>query len=326
MEKQTEQEQKLKYKNIITKFADYSFEDFVETLVEMAVHNSTKPISEIGIDEATHSVLKASEITNENVFENFKKLLNKEKVNDLLRYQKFFNIQDKAIQNTLNEEIKKTFISLVKKEDLIHAFDIKHLISEQDFKKIVNEDLKEIIQKRIENYIQTGEINFFNKMISIFNLKESEYINEQNKNLALKGISCCLENKNLEKIKQIKEKFKIQNKDILGNETLQEKISGLLNEYLKDGLYKDFKKTSDFFEFKKQDIIKNTELRKSALQGINKNLKTSYNSAQAVLIKEFFNFSIDGLNKNIDTYIQNPQKETKTTENIFNKKNKDTKN
>jgi SpoU rRNA methylase family enzyme len=225
----------------------------------------------------------------------------------------------------LNNEIKKTFISLTQKEDLIHAFDIKHLISEQDFNDIVNKDLKETIQKKIEQYIQTGEINFFDKMINVFNLKESNYINEQNKKLAIKGIGCCLENKNLEKLKQIKEKFKIQNTEIIENTELQKKIINLLKGYLNEGDFNEFKKTCDNLGFKKEDIVNDDSLRRAALQGIDKDLKTSYNTSQAVLIKEFFNFSINTLNDNLDTYIQDPEKEAEKTQKFNEKKEKEMK-
>lgn len=309
MTSKTEKEQAIKYQNIIIKFSDYSFEDFIETLVKMAVHKDDKPLSETGIERATQNILDASKNTKENIFENFKNLLKQEKVNDFLRYQKFFKIQDEEIKEMLSKEIKKTFISLTQKEDLIHAFDIKHLISEQDFNDIINKDLKETIQKKIEQYIQTGEINFFDKMINVFNLKESNYINEQNKKLAFKGIGCCLENKNLEKLKQIKEKFKIQNTEIIENIELQEKIINLLKGYLNEGGFNEFKKTCDNLGLKKEDIVNNSRLKKAALQGIEKALKTSYNTSQAVLIKEFFNFSINTLNDNLDTYIQDPEKE-----------------
>jgi hypothetical protein len=311
MEKQTkkEKEKAIKYENIIVNFANYDFQDFIETLVEMAVHKDEVPLSYTGVDKATQDIWESNKITPEEIFKNFKKLLEQERVNDFLKYQKFFKIKDTQIKNELRQEIIKTFISLSKKEDLMHAFDIKHLISDKDFDTLVSQDLKETIQKKIEKYIKTGEINFFEKIINIFQLKEKEYINDQNKEIVLQGIESCLSNKNIENFQKIQEKFKISSQEIFQKTKVEEIAMNILSEYLEKGAHKEFKKTLAIFDFKKQDIIYDKKLRTAALKGIDKNLKSNYNSTEAVLIKEFFDFSLNDLNTNIDRYIQDPENE-----------------
>lgn len=294
---QIEKEKEFKQKNIIINFADYDFEDFIETLVEMATSENEEPLSVLGVPKATQMVLDRHKISDQQVWDNFKKLLKNTKVNDLLRYQKFFDIQDKALQDNLSKEIIDAFVCLVNKEDLMHALEIKHLISQEDFDNLLQNKINDKVQSLFVKYIQAGEMNLFENLIKIFDLQDTKYIPLDNTELALKGISSCLDNSNMDGFVKIKDTFKLSTQEIFRNNILRAKAFKLLGNNLEQGEFKEFSKKYKLFQLDKKEIIIDDQLRESALKGIDKNLKTSYNSAQAILIKEFFNFSMKELDK-----------------------------
>ena len=263
----------------------------------MATSENEEPLSVLGVPKATQMVLDRHKLSDQQVWDNFKKLLKNTKVNDLLRYQKFFDIQDKALQDNLSKEIIDAFVCLVNKEDLMHALEIKHLISQEDFDNLLQNKINDKVQSLFVKYIQAGEMNLFENLIKIFDLQDTKYIPLDNTELALKGISSCLDNSNMDGFAKIKEIFKLSTQEIFRNNILRAKAFKLLGNNLEQGEFKEFSKKYKLFQFDKYELISDDQLRESALKGIDKNLKTSYNSAQAILIKEFFNFSMKELDK-----------------------------
>jgi len=201
------------------------------------------------------------------------------------------------LQDNLSKEIIDAFVCLVNKEDLMHALEIKHLISQEDFDNLLQNKINDKVQSLFVKYIQAGEMNLFENLIKIFDLQDTKYIPLDNTELALKGISSCLDNSNMDGFAKIKEIFKLSTQEIFRNNILRAKAFKLLGNNLEQGEFKEFSKKYKLFQLDKDELISDDQLRESALKGIDKNLKTSYNSAQAILIKEFFNFSMKELDK-----------------------------